>query len=158
MRPIIPWTCCSCSGDGWISWNPTSWTHSTSLQFSVFPAYVLLCWHSLHGSFCTRATASAVPGVEHRPPEWSTHCVGLCRDCVGCVGDRELPPAGRAELHLLCLAGGRLCLFGWRCSTNSPFTPSMPPSGKLWRDSVPGHGAPTSAAAKAGHSVSYRTL
>lgn len=82
MRHIILRTPRFHSGHGWKSWNPTSWTHSPTLQFSGFPAYLLSCWHSLHGSFC-RAALGWLP---LRGPAWSTD--PLSRPCAvwGCVG------------------------------------------------------------------------
>lgn len=112
MRPIIPQTPRSCSGEGWISWNPTYWAHSTSLQFSGFPAYLLLCWHSLRGGCCTRAIASARLGVEHRPSEWSTHCVGLCRGCLGLRGGKGAAP-GRPSGAALTLPCWRQAVLTW---------------------------------------------
>lgn len=112
MRPVIPRTPCSCLGDGWISWNPTSWTHSTSLQFSGLPAYLLSCWHSLRGSCCTRAIASAGLSVEHRPSEWSTHCVGLCRGCLGLHGGKGAAP-GRPSGAAFTLPCWRQAVLTW---------------------------------------------
>lgn len=80
-------------------------------------------------------------------------CVGLCRGCVGSVelcGAWGADPSRPSGTAFTFLAGGRLQSLELRCSNNSPFTPSIPPAGKLWRVSVPGHGAPTPAAAKAG--------
>lgn len=92
MRQLMPWAPCSQSGDGWKNWNPTSWSHSTFAQFSVFPAYILACWQLLQ-----QTIASAGSGTEQQPSE---------RACVvwGCVGHREQTPAGWVEQHLLCFA------------------------------------------------------
>lgn len=119
MRHLMPWAPCSQSGDGWKNRNPTSWTHSASVQF----------WFSSLLSFLLAASAadSCLCRAQHGAPTlwvvWGT-------------GDKPQ----QAEWNIYKAFTLPCCAHLGEGTSNS-FIPSMPLAWKLG-NSVPGHDAP----------------